>query len=142
MLGRPGLRWAILIVNFDPIEEHDQGGSRRALVVSYEPLRALGMMSMCPITGSHSQPRNPLEIPIRAGQAGQTKDGLILVHQVRSVSILRAAGTLGADAQVGTLIDPDLRTRLRLALAIQFGLDVPGSEDGALTNDHYGASVM
>ena len=99
------------------------------------------MMSVCPITASHTKPRNPLEIAIQAGQAGQTKDGLILVHQLRTVSILRAADMLGSDAQVRTLTDPGLRTEVRKAMAIQLGLDVPGVEDGALTNDHYGLSV-
>ena len=135
-----GMRWAILIVNFDPIEGHEQGGSRRALVVSYEPLRALGMMSVCPITAAHTQPRNALEIPISAGQAGQTKDGLILVHQLRTLSILRAADMLDRSAQVRTLTDPGLRAEVRQALSIQLGLDVPGVEDGALTNDRYGPS--
>ena len=139
-MAHAGMRWAILIGNFDPIAGHEQGGSRRALVVSYEPLRALGMMSVCPITAAHTQPRNALEIPISAGQAGQTKDGLILVHQLRTVSILRAADMLDRTAQVRILSDPGLRTQVRQAMSIQLGLDVPGGEDGALTNDHYGPS--
>ena len=134
------MRWAILIVNFDPIEGHEQGGSRRALVASYEPLRAVGMMSVCSITAVHTRPRNALEIPISAGQAGQTKDGLSLVHQVRMLSILGAADMLDRSAQVRTLTDPGLRAEVRQALSIQLGPDVPGVEDGALTNDHYGPS--
>lgn len=141
MVLNRGLRWTILIVNFDPIAGHEQGGSRRALVVSYEPLRALGMMSVCPITAAHSEARNPLEIPIRAGQAGQTKDGLILVHQLRTVSILRAANMLDSDAGVRVLTEANLRAQVREALAIQLGLDIPGLEDGALTDDSYGASL-
>ncbi len=135
-----GMRWAILIVNFDPIEGYEQGGSRRALVVSYEPLRALGMMSVCPIAAAHAQPRNPLETPSVPGKPDRRKDGLILVHQLRTLSILRAADMLDQSAQVRTLTDPGLRAEVRQALSIQLGLDVPGVEDGALTNDHYGPS--
>lgn len=131
------LRWAILIVGLDPVEGPEQGGTRRALVVSYEPLRLSGVISVCPITGSHSRPRNPLEIPIGAGQAGQTKDGLVLVHQLRTISIVRAGDMLKVNVQVGMLTDPELRAQIRQAMAIQLGLDIPGKEDGARTDDHY-----
>jgi mRNA-degrading endonuclease toxin of MazEF toxin-antitoxin module len=100
------------------------------------------MMTVCPITASHAQPRNPLEIPIQAGQAGQTKDGLILVHQLRTISILRAADMLDRNAQVRTLTDPGLRGQVRQAMAIQLGLDVPGVEDGAFPRHHYGPSIV
>ncbi len=133
----PGLRWAVLVVTLDPVEGHEQGGSRRALVVSYEPLQALGLMTVCPITASHSVPRNPLEVPVPAGEAGQTKDGLILVHQLRTISILRAAGTLATRHQVGLLSDPELRQRVRVAAATLLGLDIPSLEDGAIDTVHY-----
>jgi mRNA-degrading endonuclease toxin of MazEF toxin-antitoxin module len=31
------LRWAVVIARLDPVEGHEQAGTRRALVVSYEP---------------------------------------------------------------------------------------------------------
>jgi mRNA-degrading endonuclease toxin of MazEF toxin-antitoxin module len=128
----------MLIVDFEPIQGHEQGGSCRALVVSYEPIHAMGMMTVCPVTAAHTQPRNPLEIAIRAGEAGQTRDGLILVHQVRTVSLLRAGEMLRRGAAVHRLIDPQLREQVRRALAIQLGLDIPGTEDGAVSDDRYG----
>jgi mRNA-degrading endonuclease toxin of MazEF toxin-antitoxin module len=128
----------MLIVDFEPTQGHEQGGSRRALVVSYEPIHAMGMMTVCPVTAAHTTPRNPLEIPIRAGEAGQTRDGLILVHQVRTVSILRAGDMLSRSAAVHRLTDPGLREQVRQALATQLGLDIPGTEDGALTSDRFG----
>ena len=134
------LRWAMLVVDFDPVQGHEQGGERRALVVSYEPLHASGLMVVCPVTGSHSVARRPGEIPIPRGEAGQTKDGLILCHQVRTVSILRAGATRSAGAQVGRLTSPAIRSQVRETLATMLGLDIPGGSDGASSDDRYQAT--
>lgn len=131
------LRWSMLIVDFDPVQGHEQGGERRALVVSYEPLHASGLMIVCPVTGSHTVPRRPGEIAIPRGEAGQTKDGLILCHQVRTVSILRAGAMLSAGAQVGVLRSPELRAQVRDALATLLGLDISGMDDGASRDESF-----
>lgn len=93
-----------------------------------------------PPTAAPTQPRDALEIPISARQAGQPKDGVILLHQLRTLSILRAADMLDRSAQVRTLTGPGLRAEVRQTLSIQLGLDLPGVADGALTNDRYGPS--
>ena len=81
------LRWAIVIVDLDPTVGHEQHGRRRALVVSYEPFHRSGLATVCPITTR--APKYPGEVPIPAGHAGQTKDGLILVHQLRTIDLRR-----------------------------------------------------
>jgi len=55
------LRWAVVIVDLDPVEGREQAGQRRALVVSYEPFHRSGLMTVCPITAARSQPRYPGE---------------------------------------------------------------------------------
>jgi mRNA-degrading endonuclease toxin of MazEF toxin-antitoxin module len=67
-------------------------------------------------------------------EAGQTKPGLILCHQVRTMSILRAKPS----GRIHYLTDPDVRTQVREALAVHLGLDIPGNGDGATEDDHYG----
>jgi mRNA interferase MazF len=120
------LRWATVLVDFEPVEGHEQGGTRRALVVSYEPFHRSGLMTVCPITASRSEPRYPAEVPIPAGEAGQTRDGLILCSQVRTVSARRAR-----TPPLGVLEDPARRRLVRRALAHHLGLDIPAVVDGA-----------
>ena len=83
------LRWAIVLVDFDPTVGHEQRGTRRALVVSYESFHRSGMATVCPITTR--PPKYPGEVPIPAGHAGQTKDGLILCHQLRTIDLARVS---------------------------------------------------
>ncbi len=85
---------------------HEQGGESRALVVSYEPLHSAGMIAVCPITAARTGPARPAEVRIPVGEAGQTKPGLVLCHQVRTVSLLRAR----AEGPDRYLTDPDIRT--------------------------------
>jgi mRNA-degrading endonuclease toxin of MazEF toxin-antitoxin module len=131
------LRWAMLLVDFDPVEGHEQGGQRRALVVSYEPLHAAGMVAVCPVTAARAEPHRPGEVPIPAGEAGQTKPGLILCHQVRTISILRVRAMLTRGGSIPYLINPALRAQVRESLAVHLGLDIPGWDDGASADDHF-----
>jgi mRNA-degrading endonuclease toxin of MazEF toxin-antitoxin module len=132
------LRWAVLLLNFDPVQGHEQGGERRALVVSYEPLHSAGMIAVCPVTAARSEPARPAEVRIPVGEAGQTKPGAILCHQVRTVSLLRAK----PEGPVRYLTNPDIRAQVREALAMHLGLDIPGSGDGASVDDYFGPDAI
>ena len=121
-------RWSIVIIDFDPAVGHEQQGIRRALVVSYEPFHRSGMATVCPITSR--PPKYPGEVPIPAGMAGQTLDGLVLTHQIRTIDLRRVTALeIGGRAQV--LEDGVIRRQVRGALAHQLGLDVPAALDGA-----------
>ena len=122
------LRWAIVLVDFDPARGHQQQGTRRALIVSYEAFHCSGMATACPITTRAR--KYPGEVPIPAGHAGQTRDGLILLHQIRTVNLARvAAFTLGG--QVQFLTDAATRRSVRDGLLHQLGLDLGTTVDGA-----------
>lgn len=118
------LRWAVVIVDLDPVKGHEQAGSRRALVVSYEPFHRSGLMTVCPITASRSEERYPGDVALPVGVAGQTKAGVVLCSQLRTISTRRIRG--GA---VGHLTDGALRRRVRGALAHHLGLDIPAVVD-------------
>jgi len=118
----------VLITDLDPTRGHEQGGIRRALVVSYEPFHRSGSVTVCPITAARSVARYPNEVPIHAGEAGQSKSGIILCHQVRTVSLQRIPGAL---TPVGYLSNRGLRAQVRMALARHLGLDIPAGTDGA-----------
>jgi mRNA interferase MazF len=122
------LRWSIVIVDLDPTVGHEQQGRRRALVVSYEPFHRSGLVTVCPITTRPA--KYPGEIQIPNGHAGQTKDGLILAHQIRTVDARRiAAFEVGGARQHVT--DRSVRRAVRAALAHHLGLDIPAAADGA-----------
>lgn len=126
------LRWAVLIVDLEPSIGHEQGGERRALVVSYEPLHRGGLMAVCPITAERTKPRYPGDVPIPVGEAGQTLPGVIICHQLRTVSVMRTKRL------TGYLSNPVLRGRVRSYLARHLGLDIPAGEDGASGVEAYG----
>ena len=122
------LRWSVVIVDFDAVVGHEQAGQRRALVVSYEPFHRSGMAAVCPITSR--PPKYPGEVAIPAGHAGQTLDGLVLVHQVRTIDLRRVtAFQIGGQPQ--SVTDPEIRRSIRRALAHHLGLDLPAAADGA-----------
>jgi len=117
-----------VLVDLDPAQGHEQQGTRRALVVSYEAFHRSGMAAVCPITSRG--PKYPGEVAIPEGHAGQTKDGLILCHQLRTVDLRRVtASELGGSARY--LTDAATRRAVRQSLAHHLGLDVPSASDGA-----------
>jgi mRNA interferase MazF len=127
MAGLSGpLRWSVVIVDLDPVEGHEQAGRRRALVVSYEPFHRSGHATVCPITAARSEARYPGDVPIPVGEAGQTRDGVIVTSQVRTISLRRVRS-----APLGTIDDRSLRRAVRAALAHHLGLDIPAVVDGA-----------
>jgi mRNA interferase MazF len=126
MAGLTGLRWSVVIIDLDPVEGHEQAGERRALVVSYEPFHRSGLATVCPITAARSEARYPGDVPIRAGEAGQTRDAVIIASQIRTISLRRVRSAL-----LGTVMDPTVRRKVRRALAHHLGLDIAAIADGA-----------
>jgi len=122
------LRWSVVIVDFDTVVGPEQAGQRRALVVSYEPFHRSGMAAVCPITSR--PPKYPGEVAIPAGHAGQTLDGLVLVHQLRTID-LRRISAFEVGGQPQSVSNSELRRSIRRALAHHLGLDIPAAADGA-----------
>jgi mRNA-degrading endonuclease toxin of MazEF toxin-antitoxin module len=118
----------VVLVDLDPIVDHEQAGQRRALVVSHEPFHASGMASVCPIPARGV--RYPGEVAIPAGHAGQTKDAAILCHQVRTIDLGRVT-TFEIAGRTQFLDDATIRRQVRAALARHLGLDLPAKSDGA-----------
>ena len=118
------LRWAVVVVGLDPAKGHEQAGKRRALVVSYEPFHRSGLMTVCPITAARAELRYPGEVAIPAGEAGQTKPGVIMCSQIRTMSQQRIRGQ-----PLGILSTPQTRRQVRRALAHHLGLDIPAVVD-------------
>jgi mRNA interferase MazF len=136
-LRPPPLRWAMVFVDLDPVQGHEQGGERRGIIVSYEPLHTGGMVAMCPVTAQRSLPKYPNEVGIPLGEAGQTRAGVILCHQVRTISLQRVQSIARVRGVPQYLTDATIRAAVRRALARHLGLDIPGDLDGASTSEAY-----
>jgi mRNA-degrading endonuclease toxin of MazEF toxin-antitoxin module len=122
------LRWAIVLVDFDPAQGHEQEGTRRALVVSYEAFHRSRMAAVCPISAREA--KYPGEVAIPRGHAGQTEDAVILCHQLRTIDMSRVATfQIGDEVQYVSAVD--VRRQVRAALLHQLGLDLPSALDGA-----------
>lgn len=119
----------MVLVDFDPTVGHEQAGQRRAVVVSYEAFHASGMAAVCPV--SAREPRYPGEIAVPSGQAGQTRDTVILCHQLRTIDLARVT-TYELAGSPHFVTDPAIRQAVRAALAHHLGLDLPGAVDGAV----------
>lgn len=130
----PPLRWAVLLVDLDPVEGHEQSGKRRVLVVSLEAFHRSGLVLACPITAARPEAQRLGEVAIPVGEAGQTKPGVILCFQARTMSLLRVERS----QRPHYLTDPKIRGQVRAALAMFAGLDAPGLEDGADVDDYFG----
>jgi mRNA-degrading endonuclease toxin of MazEF toxin-antitoxin module len=126
MIPSDPLRWAVVVVALDPTTGHEEGGTRRTLVVSYEPFHRSGLATVCPITAARTEARYPGEVEIPSGVAGQTRDGVILCQQPRTISLERLVGP-----PEGRVMDVGLRRAVRAALAHHLGLDIPAVGDGA-----------
>lgn len=126
---RPVERWGIVLIDFDPTVGHEQAGVRRAVVVSRDPFHSSGMATVCPI--SARAPRYPAEVAIPAGHAGQTRDAVILCHQIRTIDLRRVTSFV-VDGAHQIVTDPAIRAAVRGSLARQLGLDLPASLDGAV----------
>ncbi len=121
------LRWTVVVVRLDPVEGHEQAGRRRVLVVSYEPFHRSGLITVCPISAARSDPRYPGDVAIPVGEAGQSRPGVIICSQVRTIS----GGRIMSNPVVGVVTDVAIRAAVRNALAHHLALDVPELLDGA-----------
>ncbi len=121
------LRWAVVLVDLDPTVGHEQAGHRRALVVSYEPFHRSGMAAVCPM--SARAPRYPGEVTIPQGHAGQTRDAVVLCHQLRTLDLERVTA-FEIEGRRQYVTDPDVRRDVRKSLSRHLGLDLPPSDDG------------
>ncbi len=91
---------------------------------AYEPFHRSGLATVCPITAARAVSRYPGDVPIASGEAGQTRDGVVITSQVRTISLRRVRS-----APLGVVTDARLRRSIRGALAHHLGLDIPAIAD-------------
>lgn len=93
MSARRGDVW---LVDFDPVEGHEQAGRRPALVLSIDSFNASAarLATVLPVT-SRARPNNPFRVDVRPPEGGLTVASYVIGEQVRTVSTRRLVKPLG-----------------------------------------------
>ncbi len=114
-------RWSLIEVDLGEPAGYEQGFVRPALVVSNEPFnRTSGLLTVLPVTSvKPDRPPRPYEVFLPAGAAGNPVDSIILPHQIRTVSGLRAR------RMYGRLVDPEIRSAVREKVLRHLGFEDP-----------------
>ncbi len=101
--------------DLNPIQGHEQGGTRPVLIVSEDPFNQgpSGLVIVLPISSQDKKVRS--QVPVNPSEGGLRFRSFIKCEAVRSISIqrLRARwGTVSADTMTG------VEDRLRILLGI------------------------
>jgi mRNA interferase MazF len=87
-------RGEVWLVNFDPIQGHEQAGVRPALVLSVDAFNAAaGLVTVLPITSKPRALRTRVEVS--PPEAGLKKVSYVIGEQVRTISTARLAKRMG-----------------------------------------------
>lgn len=111
-MSRPS-RAQIVLVAFDPIQGHEQGGKRPAVILSNDAMNhgAAELVTVVPITTKGRPLRSYLKV--NPPEGGLTKISYVICDQVRTIStrrILRATGSLHPNTM------HEIEDRIRLLL--------------------------
>ena len=100
----------------DPVEGHEQAGTRPVLIISNEPFnQRSGLVTVLPLTTAR-RPPFAWEVALPASACGLPADSLVLPNQVRTISRAR----LGLP--YGRIVDPAIRHAIATKLLLHIGL--------------------
>ena len=107
-------QWSVAWAVLDPVLGSEQAGRRPVIVVSRDSInQALPVVAVVPITSFRRSGKvYATEVLLRAGTAGLRNDSLALSHQVRTISVARLV------ANIGTIVEEDIRARVRKTLSL------------------------
>lgn len=108
-------RGSVYFVNLDPVQGHEQGRQRPALVISEDvfnngPAR---LVVILPITSTSRG--IPLHVSLSPPEGGLTGDSVIMCDQIRTISTSRLGRRMGSVSQ-GVLAHVEDRLRILLRL--------------------------
>jgi len=110
-------RGEIWRVSLDPIEGHEQAGTRPALIVSADGLNAsaAGLVIIVPLT--RTERRLPTRVEIAPPEGGIQVRSFAMCEQIRAVSVDRLRdGPWGAPVAASVMVQVELLLRRLLGL--------------------------
>lgn len=112
-------RWGIFQARLDPAEGSEQAGMRPVLVISHEVFnQVMPVVTVLPLTTR--KPGRKIysnEVLLPKDIARLSKDSIILVHQIRTISKHRLT------EKYGTLTEKELRNSVKQALLFHLSLE-------------------
>jgi len=113
-------KWELYYVDSNPAKDSEQKGIRPILVISNDAVNDnLPIFSCIPISlwkpGSKIY---PTEIYLSTKDSGLTKDSVLMLQQIRTVSKNRISGE-----KIGEIKDEKLKAKIKQALVAYFELD-------------------
>lgn len=108
-------RGDIWLINLNPVREHEQAGTRPALIVSVNLFNhgPAGLVVVLPITSKKKG--IPLHVELKAPEGGLKTTSYVKCEDIRSVSVERCGKKLGSVTAI-TLEEVDDRLRILLDL--------------------------
>jgi len=109
-------RGDVWLVNFDPIQGHEQAGYRPALVLSVDSFNSSssGLVTVLPLT-SKRRSQIPSRVEVNPPEGGLTSTSYIIGEQVRTISTSRLGRRLGVVA-ISTMTKVEDVVRILLGL--------------------------
>lgn len=90
-------KWGIFIADLNPVQGSEQKGQRPVIVISDEDFNmVMPVVTVLPVTSLKEGRRvYPNEVLLKAEYGGLSKDSIILVHQIRTISKQRLKDLVG-----------------------------------------------
>ena len=113
-------KWDIYYLNLDPTQGSEQRGVRPVLVISNDAVnKNLPIFTCIPFSSVKSGAKvYPTEVFLTASESGLSKDSVLMLQQIRTVSSTRIFG-----GKVSEIKDPALKIKINQALSLYFELD-------------------
>ncbi len=109
-------RGEIFYADLSPVKGSEQGGVRPVLIVQNDiGNRHSPTVIAAAITSKHDKTSLPTHIGLKAGQAGLTKDSVVLLEQIRTLDKNRLRERAGQ-------IPKDVQEQVNEALGISIGI--------------------
>ena len=113
-------KWDIYYLNLNPAKGSEQRGIRPVLVISNDAVNKYLPVFTC-IPFSSVKPGAkvyPTEVFLTAAESGLSKDSVLMLQQIRTVSAERISGS-----KIGEIKDASLKTKINQAISQYFELD-------------------
>ena len=112
-------KWKIYFLDLDPTKGSEQRGKRPVLAISNDAVNtALPVFTCIPFSSVKPETKiYPTEVYVPAAVSGLSRDSVVMLQQIRTVSTSRVIG----DA-IGEIKDPALRQEINHALMLYFDL--------------------
>ena len=113
-------KWEIYFISLDPTKGSEQKGVRPVLVISNDAVNShLPIFTCIPFSSiKEGEKIYPTEIYFSKEESGLSKDSVLMLHQIRTVSLSRVT-----NKKIGEIKDDVLKERINEGIKSYFELD-------------------